>query len=358
LENKQKLIILQKQYDTLILKYTEQHPDVTKLKKAIKKLQQAIEEETKVQNEAAPEVETELIEKTGDGQSIKPEVTNSATIQKDLGPAPIKKFNKLYPLDCEKYPEAAVCWKFTDQGSVDALFPEGVSRGCGKGPLYDQNEKAGRLTVSSECGANSSGLFRFDWKAMHDDIWVQFRFKAEKGLIREAQKYGIPSWKLFVLWRGSSSCTDQEFTGTNAEYRGFPQFYESCGAHGYKTDNPTGNNKYNYDMQPGGETHCFYKWRETETKPCFEFKEKWATYTFFLDLDGSKHNGVPTVKGWAQYDGEQRFQILEFPLKYVRFLEHGYFGPYMSYKNNTIIHPEWSVWYQDFLITEKALISE
>jgi hypothetical protein len=111
-------------------------------------------------------------------------------------------------------------------------------------------------------------------------------------------------------------------------------------------------------MQPGGETHCFYKWRDTETKPCFEFKEEWATYTFFLDLDGSENEGIPLVKGWARYDGEKRIQILEFPLKHVRFLEHGYFGPYMSYKDNTIKHPEWSVWYQDFLISKKALISE
>jgi len=267
--------------------------------------------------------------------------------------------NLAHPLDCSKFPQALICYKFKDQESVDALFPGETSRGCSPGPLYDQREQAGKLTVASRCGANSSGIFRFDWKAVHDDLWIQFRFKPEKGLIREVRKYKIPSWKMMVLWRGASSCTDQEFAVTNGEYRGFPQFYENCGSHGYKLNNPTGRNKYNYDMQPGGDTHCFYKWRETETKPCFEFKEEWATYTFYLDMDGSKNEfGIPTVKGWAQYDGEQRIQILEYPLRFVRFIEHGYFGPYMTRKDAKIKHPEWAVWYQDFLVTERPLIND
>ena len=268
-----------------------------------------------------------------------------------------KRLYELHPLNCKNFPEAVICYKFSDQKSVEKLFPDNVSRGCGPGPTYDRIERSGKLTVASECGANSSGLFRFDWKAVHDDLWVQFRFKPENGLIREAATYDLPSWKLFVLWRGASSCTDQEFTGTNAYYRGFPQFYEACGAHPYKVRNPTGNNIHNFDQQPGGDTHCFYgKNRDKETLPCFEYKEKWATYTFHLDLDGSRHNGIPTVRGWGQYDGEPRRQILQFPLKHVRFLEHVYFGPYMSYKKKTIVHPEWSVWYQDILVTKKNLI--
>ena len=266
----------------------------------------------------------------------------------------------LHPLDCSAYPDAVVCYKFTDQKSVDNLFPGNTDRGCKPGPQYDAIERAGKLTVASQCGANSSGCFRFDWSAIDDEMWIQFRFKPEKGLIKDASKYKIPSWKMMALWRGSVSCTDQGFVAHNGYYRGYPQFYEACGGYGYQL-NVYGNDKkvITYDMQPGGDTQCFYSLRDRQIKPCFEFKEKWATYTFCFDLDGSNHEfRIPTVKGWAQYDGEERVQILEFPLRFVKYIEHGYFGPYMTRKDPTIAHPEWAVWYQDFLITKRPLIND
>ncbi|MDA3789509.1 MAG: protein GumC, partial [Desulfobacula sp.] len=46
-ENENKLSHVRKQHDNLLLKYTEKHPDVAKLKKIIEKLEKIVEEETK-----------------------------------------------------------------------------------------------------------------------------------------------------------------------------------------------------------------------------------------------------------------------------------------------------------------------
>jgi uncharacterized protein involved in exopolysaccharide biosynthesis len=52
-ENAQKLEAAQAQYDNLLLRYTQKHPDVRKLKKTIEKLESAIAEENKAAEEQA-----------------------------------------------------------------------------------------------------------------------------------------------------------------------------------------------------------------------------------------------------------------------------------------------------------------
>ncbi len=54
-KNDERLTILENKYETLLLKYTEKHPDVKKVKKTIEKLQKTIEEEKQKANDAEPE---------------------------------------------------------------------------------------------------------------------------------------------------------------------------------------------------------------------------------------------------------------------------------------------------------------
>ncbi len=57
-ENEQKLSLAQQQYDNLLLRYTERHPDVAKLKTIIEKLEKTIEEEQRTAAILIPENET------------------------------------------------------------------------------------------------------------------------------------------------------------------------------------------------------------------------------------------------------------------------------------------------------------
>jgi len=259
-----------------------------------------------------------------------------------------------HPLDCTGHANALVCHKFNEGRDIEqAWIDPGTS--CVPKASYDEIEHAGRLTIGTRCGANSSGDFRFDFPRQEGQLWLRFRFKQEQALIDDAASFKLPSPKVFVMWAGRSSCSAHEFAQVNSYWRGYLQFYERCGAAPSVVNLPPSD----YDTQPGGDTRCHYQPpTERPDKKCVFYREKWATHTFHLDLDGAKHQGVPWVDGWVQYDDERRYHVLSIPLRHTRRINSVYFGPYMTSKSRLIDHPQWNVWYQDILVTREPLIHE
>ncbi|SDT96549.1 GumC family protein [Desulfobacula phenolica] len=86
-ENEQKYSLAKEQYNTLLLKYTEKHPDVAKLKKIIEKLEKTIEEETL---EGNPEGETEFSEQGVDDKNQGIGIPDFAAIQQEAQVKQIK----------------------------------------------------------------------------------------------------------------------------------------------------------------------------------------------------------------------------------------------------------------------------
>jgi hypothetical protein len=256
-------------------------------------------------------------------------------------------------LDCSEHPTALVCHTFANDKSVkDVWISPRVP--CVPEAVYDPSEAAARLTIGTLCGANSAGEMRFSYPTQKGQFWLQFRFKQEQGFIDEPMKLNLPSPKIFVLWSGNSSCSAHEFAQVNQYWRGYPQFYENCGAITTQKRLPP----FDYDLQPGGETSCHYQAPlERPGEKCLRYRAEWATHTFHLDLDGAEHGGAPWVEGWIQYDDEsKRTHIISAELVRTRQLQHIYFSPYMTGKSNRIDHPQWKVWFQDILITTERLI--
>ena len=87
-ENQKKLAAAKEAYENLLLKYTDKHPDVAKIKKTIEKLEKSIEEEKKVLDEKQAEVlsEEEIVQEgetptdSGDGMGSLP---NFAAMQQE-----------------------------------------------------------------------------------------------------------------------------------------------------------------------------------------------------------------------------------------------------------------------------------
>ena len=87
-ENQQKLELAEKQLETLLLTYTEKHPDVLKLKKAIEKLETTNQEEEKTDQEEIVEKKTQEVAKSLN--------TNSEILQKELQVRQMKEeFNRI-----------------------------------------------------------------------------------------------------------------------------------------------------------------------------------------------------------------------------------------------------------------------
>ncbi|NOX32321.1 MAG: protein GumC [Deltaproteobacteria bacterium] len=82
--NEQKLSMAHKQYEALLLKYTEKHPDVMKIKKTIEKLEKSIEEEKKAQQEKEAEAQAEPEKTTNDKGNQGPEMPDFAAMQQKV----------------------------------------------------------------------------------------------------------------------------------------------------------------------------------------------------------------------------------------------------------------------------------
>lgn len=256
-------------------------------------------------------------------------------------------------LICAQHDKALVCHKFVDERSVRQVWSNG-GVDCVPDAVYDEGEHAIRLELGSRCGPNSAGTFRFDFPRQTGQLWLQYRIKIDQGLLEQGRAFDLPAPKIFVLWDGAASCTEHEFAHSDSYWRGFPQFYESCGATSLTEQLPP----WDGDLQPGGETRCHYQApAERDDARCLFFREEWATYTFYFDFDGANHGGVAWVDAWTHYDDEDRaVHMLSKDLARIRMAEHIYFGPYMTNKSNQIEHPEWSFWYQDILITTEPLV--
>ncbi|MEN8210823.1 MAG: Wzz/FepE/Etk N-terminal domain-containing protein [Thermodesulfobacteriota bacterium] len=82
-ENEQRLAAAQEQHDVLLLRYTEKHPDVAKVKKIIEKLEKAM-----VKEQEALEEESHTLE-TGD-ETLGSEMPNFAAMQQEMQQKQIK----------------------------------------------------------------------------------------------------------------------------------------------------------------------------------------------------------------------------------------------------------------------------
>ncbi len=80
-EDEQKLTAAQKEYDVLLLKYTEKHPDARKIKKIIEKLEKSIEENKNKASEAKSETENQASGKASGPTDIKSQMPDFAGMQ-------------------------------------------------------------------------------------------------------------------------------------------------------------------------------------------------------------------------------------------------------------------------------------
>jgi hypothetical protein len=241
------------------------------------------------------------------------------------------------------------CYKFTDQASVDAVYQLASAK---KAAVYDSAQAAAKLFIPSQSGANTSGTFLFNHPVVehgvpgNDQYWMQYRVYIPQDFLD--YKFPETSWKVFVAYH-AASCGGDEFTQTNGYLRGFPQFYETCGANAVNELNP-GGVAGQFDLQPGGDTACLYNKSSTSIKPCFKYKgNTWTTFTVHLDLTARK------AEVWAQHDGEAVVKIIDWKLTTTKKVSSIYFGPYMTRKDETKVHPEFNMYYQNIIISKNPI---
>lgn len=256
-----------------------------------------------------------------------------------------------HPLDCSDHPTALVCYKFTDAPSVSAVWAD-PGAACAPQAAYDEQEYAGRLTVAGPCHGFASGEFRFFWPRQTGQLWIQFRYKPEAALLTEPAAYGLPGYRVVAAGEGLGSCGSTGLIESNERHRGYPQWSDGCGAEPLRRTLPEGQ----LDLQPGGDTVCYGQDpAERPPEKCLFYAGAWATTTYHMDLDGSRHGGEAWVDGWMQYDGGVRVHVLSAPLEFTGAVEHAYFAPHMVGKDASRDHPAWRVWYQDILVTTEPL---
>ena len=112
-DNNQRLAAVQRQYDTLLLKYKKKHPDVLKLKKTIEKLEEAIAKEQETSQEESQAIETgdEALDEAESEASAQPEMPNFAAMQQEVQLKQIKSGIRKINHDIAKIEQAMTVYQ-------------------------------------------------------------------------------------------------------------------------------------------------------------------------------------------------------------------------------------------------------
>jgi hypothetical protein len=246
-----------------------------------------------------------------------------------------------------------LCEDFEDQAAVDAVFVTGGT----KAAVYDTVENAAKLFVPSESHANTSGSFNFIFPrvsrtdAGEQNIWTQYRVKYQQDFIDQTfyadESTGrTTSWKTSILWGGSSSCAARQLVinrglGIHA--------YTQCGGWGFRESTADGKVIIN---QAGGDTSCIYK--HFNPKDCLDHRgEVWATYTTHVNLD-TYHAEI-----WVKYDDDPvLYKIIDMVMPSEvsdLYYDHMMLTAYMTGKDNTHIHPEYELWFDNLVVSTEPI---
>jgi hypothetical protein len=226
-----------------------------------------------------------------------------------------------------------------------------------------------KFTVTAAGDQNSAGNFTHDFGGAAFDtgqaFYVQFRMRSSDGF---AQNYNAAGEKHFIMWhnQGGGSCTDVQFVMINTNYRGFPQFYQSCspdllanfadgdfglefGAYNPPADPTAGNGGY----------LCSYR-RGTGRDICASYPaNNWQTY-YIKVTPGTWGQANTRIEAWVAYEGQNMRKFFDKPdITFTRDSTAKLWGridllPYDTGRSATVANAM-NVWYAGLIVSRNPI---
>ena len=138
------------------------------------------------------------------------------------------RFRRMYPVEVV---DAALGAGYTTSATL-------LSDGTGWSTLLSEIESKriadGNLvlTIPQYSRANAGGEYRVDFPAVGQGHFLAFSYRVKA----DAPAIALPGRKEFILWRGSSSCTDLELAQTHYYSTPMVSPYTNCGAKSFVKD--------------------------------------------------------------------------------------------------------------------------
>lgn len=183
-----------------------------------------------------------------------------------------------------------VCERFTS-GLVSGTAFAGTATPAVSGGVLN-------MTIPATSGADPAGYVKWTFPAVSEGQTITFSYRVKQDAAAVADN--AIGRKHFILWRGSSSCTDLEFSMTHEAGSSRIVPYTDCGAHQFYISLPGGD----YDLQYPDFT-CKY---QGDRSGCAQdIADTWQTYYFEITLG---HYSQPdstfimwqlTDSGWKRF---------------------------------------------------------
>lgn len=268
-----------------------------------------------------------------------PPPTGPTCIPQEYNTVPALDFCPLTSRSVCDEPGVVVCDQF-DAERVGTLTP-GDSR-----PRVEAGELV--LTLPSGSGANAGGSYRVSFPPVGEGGFLAFAYRIRA----DAAALALPGRKEFILWRGSSSCTDLELAQTHLYTSPVVRPYTHCGARNFAL--PLG--QYDYQIHYP-DFNCTYHGMRTSLDGCAVSKaDRWERY--YVEVAVGKY-GTPTsrVTMWQRVARGQWMRYVAHP----SFVFHGSGGfdhfmltAYMTGKKREP-HPPGEVRYDWLIVSTRPL---
>jgi hypothetical protein len=301
-------------------------------------------------------------------------------------------------------------------GNAGAGGAQGSPRGKGLIPSFgtdfsqmtqDTSTKASgagslKFTIASESGASAGAFginFSYDFARRMESgetVYIQFRQRFSpcfmfqgtsdanclaNGTPREYEDAGGPKQAIFGAGDQAGctlsnqiavdnsgfceyTCTPHEIVQQNSGNSGggtpgAPQMYHNCGIYEAFTQNVGGDIRLQNAYSP---TYCSYN---ADISDCFPYYvNEWMTFMIQVTLGTRDSDSYPnsTVRQWVAREGEEPVLLQEYTTKDLlassdtnRKYGKVWLLPYNTDKNDTEVHPEAYVWYDELIISSQSI---
>jgi len=217
---------------------------------------------------------------------------------------------------------------------------------------YDPAMRAAKFTVPSYSPADTSGSLHIPFPSQMADVYVAFDVYYPADFLA-AQFHGSEGWKMFILGQGNQGCSPYEVVGINSAFRGHPNFYYECGAFvSVAVRDPNGDNPFEYDYQPGGDTQCL-RHGIPGLSGCARFvPDQWVTYQVHVNA------ATKWLEVWQTVNGKT-LKIIDFPLNQLPDSGVSYewikLTPYQTRKDATYFQAEHHLWYRRVVVSDQRI---
>lgn len=237
-----------------------------------------------------------------------------------------------------------VCDNFSDR-KTGTIYP-GFST-----PYF----KDGNLvfTIPSNSSANAGGEYRHNFPAVSEGEFIAFSYR-----IKADQNTFVPqieSRKEYIMWRGSSSCTDLQLVQVHYYASPLVVPYSNCGDKHFSYQLPDGDFQLQYP-----DFDCRYRTLSQQgdySKCAVSHPNQWENYYVEIQIGNfNKENSRVTMwykpdgGSWKRYIDTSTFSFFGEP---GEGFEHFMLTVYMTGKDTSIAHPEGKVYYDHLIMSTK-----